>query len=80
MKHPSYNTTTESALNIARNLKYGPIPKPEDPVPSIDEAIEIIEEERRTCGFQLDHGHSGRPGPQGKQGREGRFHRLTFGA
>jgi hypothetical protein len=51
MKHPFYNTTTESALDIARNMIYGPIPKKSDPVPSIDEAIRVIDEEHRTCGF-----------------------------
>jgi hypothetical protein len=43
--------TTEKALSIARNLKHGPLPKDSDPTPDIDEAISIIEEERRTCGF-----------------------------
>lgn len=51
MRHPYYSTTTEDALSIARDLIHGPLPKPGDPVPTIDEAIEIIEEERRTCGF-----------------------------
>ena len=54
MKHKDaeYGTmTVEKALNLARDLMYGPLPKPNDPTPSVDEAIEIIREERRTCGF-----------------------------
>lgn len=43
--------TLNDALNIARNLKFGPLPKPDDPVPSVEDAIELIHEERRTCGF-----------------------------
>ena len=43
--------TVEKALNLARNLKDGPLPKPDDPVPSVEEAVSIINEERRTCGF-----------------------------
>ena len=41
----------EKALNLARNLKYGPLPKPDDPMPTVKEALVIINEERRTCGF-----------------------------
>ncbi len=41
----------DDALALARNLKYGPLPKPGDPTPSVDEAIVIISEERRTCWF-----------------------------
>jgi hypothetical protein len=43
--------TKDDALDIARNLKYGPLPKPDDPVPTVDEAIAIISEERKVCGF-----------------------------
>ena len=43
--------TVEKALNLARNLKYGPLPKPNDPTPTVEEAVSIINEERRTCGF-----------------------------
>jgi hypothetical protein len=43
--------TVQDALSIARSLKYGPIPKPDAPMPSVEEAIVIIREERRTCGF-----------------------------
>ena len=42
MKHPYMDYTTEDALALARNCKYGPLPKATDPTPSIDEAIEII--------------------------------------
>lgn len=41
----------DDALNIARNLKYGPIPRPHEHAPCLEEAIELIQEERRTCGF-----------------------------
>lgn len=51
LKHPFYGTTTEDALEIARNLKYGPLPKADDPTPSLEEAIELINKERKTCGF-----------------------------
>lgn len=43
--------TVEKALALARNLKYGPLPRPDDPTPSVEEAVRIIHEERRTCGF-----------------------------
>jgi hypothetical protein len=43
--------TVKEALNLARSLKYGPLPKPDDPLPNVDEAIELIHQERRECGF-----------------------------
>ena len=43
--------TVNDALSMARNLRYGPLPKPDDPAPTVEEAIELIHEERRTCGF-----------------------------
>ena len=43
--------TVNEALAIARNLKHGPLPKPDDPLPSVAESIELIHEERQTCGF-----------------------------
>ena len=43
--------TKYEALSLARNMKFGPLPKPQDPFPDIKEAIDIIREERRTCGF-----------------------------
>ncbi len=43
--------TLQQALNLARNLKHGPLPNPDDPMPSPEEALSMIEEERRTCGF-----------------------------
>ena len=43
--------TLTQALNIARALKFGPLPKPGDPMPSIEEAIGLIHEERKICGF-----------------------------
>ena len=42
--------TVEKALALARDLKYGPLPKAGDPTPSVVEAVEIIHEARRTCG------------------------------
>ena len=42
--------TVEKALSLARSLMYGPLPKPDDPTPTVEEAIEIIHEARRTCG------------------------------
>ena len=46
-----YRMTVEKALDLARDLMYGPLPKPDDPTPTVDEAIEVIREARRTCGF-----------------------------
>lgn len=43
--------TLDDALQIARGLKHGPLPKPTDPVPAAEEALSLIREERRTCGF-----------------------------
>lgn len=43
--------TLEDALALARNLKHGPLPKPGDPMPSVREAVRLVSEERRTCGF-----------------------------
>ena len=40
-----------SALELARTLKYDPLPRPDDPAPTATEAIELIRHERRTCGF-----------------------------
>ena len=51
MKSDFFKMTVEKALNLARNLKYGPLPEPDDPVPTVEEAVSIIHEERRTCGF-----------------------------
>jgi len=50
MSKDHVNMTVEEALNLARDLKYGPLPKLADPMPTIEEAIEIIHEARRTCG------------------------------
>ena len=53
LKHHPYHAdvTVKSALNIARLLKYGPLPKASDPAPTVDEAITLINEERGDCGF-----------------------------
>ncbi|MEI6809740.1 MAG: hypothetical protein WCN95_13545 [bacterium] len=51
MSEHSAGYTLESALQLARCLKYGPLPKPDDPIPGLKEALALIREERRTCGF-----------------------------
>lgn len=51
MRERSDGYTIESALTLARSLKYGPLPQPEDPFPELEEALELIREERRTCDF-----------------------------
>ncbi len=51
IKHPYHDYTLVDALNLARSLKYGPLPLPTDPVPEIPEAIELIKAELRKCGF-----------------------------
>lgn len=43
--------TFQAAIKIARNLKYGLLHDASLPDPSITEAIELIQHERRTCGF-----------------------------
>lgn len=43
--------TKERALSLARSLKYGVLLKPTDPTPTEKEAVEILKEELRTCGF-----------------------------
>ena len=43
--------TVNDALEIARNLKYGSLPRRDDPMPCVAEAIKLIREERQTCGF-----------------------------
>lgn len=50
--------TVEKALSLARNLMYGPIPKPDDPTPTVEEAIEVIHEALRTCGHTWLTGES----------------------
>ena len=51
MSEHSAGYTIESALKLARSLKYGPLPHTEDPFPELEEALELIREERRTCDF-----------------------------
>lgn len=43
--------TVQAALDLARGLKYGPLPLATDPRPTPDEGIAIVREARRTCGF-----------------------------
>ncbi|MEI7560604.1 MAG: hypothetical protein WCJ63_08425 [Actinomycetes bacterium] len=42
MKHPFRDYTTEQALELARQCKFGPLPRDTNPTPTMDEAIEII--------------------------------------
>jgi len=51
MNEHSTGYTVGSALELARALKHGPLPAPTDPTPRPQEAVEIISQERRTCGF-----------------------------
>lgn len=51
MKSKSDTYTVQQALTLAHRLKHGPWPAPEAPMPTLDEAIAVIQEERRTCGF-----------------------------
>ena len=53
MKHPYRDYTTKQALELARDCKYGPLPKPTDPTPSVKEAIEIIKNDptMRACNW-----------------------------
>ena len=51
MKADYGKMTVPKAMNLARSLKYGPLPRPDDPMPTVKQAIDIIREERRTCGF-----------------------------
>lgn len=55
MKHPYYDYTTEKALEVARQCKYGIYEILRDdlrcPTPSIPEAIEILEAAWPRMGF-----------------------------
>ena len=51
MYEHSTGYTFDAALELARTLKHGPLPAASDPTPTPEEAIQIIREERRTCGF-----------------------------
>ena len=42
--------TVEKALALARDLKYGPLPTADYPMPSVEDAIDIIYESRLNCG------------------------------
>ncbi len=46
MKHAYKDYTTEQALELARQCKFGPLAKDADPTPTVDEAIEIIKGDR----------------------------------
>ena len=49
VRHPYHDYTTNDALSLARGIIHGPLPKKDDPVPSIDEAIAaIVECQKRT--------------------------------
>lgn len=51
LKHPCYDYTLDDALALARSLKYGPFLKDSDPAPAIPEAIGIIRNSVKACGF-----------------------------
>lgn len=51
IKHPYYEYNSDHALKLARSIKYGPIPKEEDPTPSAKDALSLIENSRKDCGF-----------------------------
>lgn len=53
MRHPFRDYSTEQALSLARDCKHGPLPRPTDPTPSVDEAIEIIRNDptMRACNW-----------------------------
>ena len=51
MYEHSAGYTVGAALELARNTKNGPLPGPGDPTPTPEDSIEIIRQERRTCGF-----------------------------
>ena len=53
MRHPFRDYTTEQALELARSCKYGPLPRPADPTPPVDEASEIIRDDptMRACNW-----------------------------
>jgi hypothetical protein len=43
--------TVNEALELVRRLKYGPLPRPSLPTPSLEEAVRLIRQSRRDCGF-----------------------------
>lgn len=54
IKHPYYDMDLERALAIATRLhpRNGVFPSPRDYVPTLEEAVDLVYHERRTCGFQ----------------------------
>ena len=42
MKHPHFDYTTEDALLLARDIRHGGSSRPDDPMPTIKEAIGLI--------------------------------------
>ena len=53
MKHPHSDYTAKQALELARQCKYGPLPKPTDLTLTLDEAIKIIRNDptMRACNW-----------------------------
>ena len=64
----AFGSTFGAALELARGLKHGPLPARADPVPSPEEAIGIIVQERRTCGFNWITGEVAQAVIQGVSG------------
>ena len=55
MKHPYLQYTTEDALELARQCRYGPTPREDDPMPTVNQAIKIIRADpRRKAGNWID--------------------------
>lgn len=51
MNEHAYGYAVQAALDLARTLKHGPLPAATDPWPTPEDAIAVLHEERRTCGF-----------------------------
>ena len=73
MKHPYYDYTTEDALSLARDLIYGPLPKPSDPTPSPEEALAAVEDCLHHCGHTWITGEIARDLLQIACGQQVRF-------
>jgi len=57
--------TLENALSLARNLIYGPLPKPDDPTPTIAEALKAVEAALLTHKFNWLTGQAARDALRG---------------
>ena len=73
MKPPFRNYTTEDALSLARDCKYGPLPTNSDPTPTVDEAIEIIKDDPSWKAFNWITGQTAVPVLRATRGEEVEF-------